>query len=104
MKPTVNTTSTSTGTRTSTSTSTITGTSNQDENPNPKMYVRLILFFYLDCALVPFFFLLLGRVLRAPQALASFLKWTRLLHANNKAWIFIKLHKNVSVLIWSAML
>lgn len=38
------------------------------------------------------------------QAVAGFFKWTRLLHTNNKVWIFIKLHKEVSVLIWSTIM
>lgn len=38
----------------------------------------------------------------SPQCVAGFFKWTRLLHTNNKVWIFIKLHKDVSLLIWSA--
>lgn len=38
------------------------------------------------------------------QAVAGFFKWTRLLHTNNKVWIFIKLHKDVSVLIWSLLM
>ncbi|CAM9685446.1 unnamed protein product, partial [Ectocarpus sp. 6 AP-2014] len=38
------------------------------------------------------------------KAVAGFFKWTRLLHTNNKVWIFIKLHKEVSVLIWSTII
>lgn len=38
------------------------------------------------------------------QAVAGFFKWTRLLHTNNKVWIFIKLHKEVSLLIWSTLM
>eukprot|EP00752_Nemacystus_decipiens_P010393 g9262.t1 len=38
------------------------------------------------------------------KAVAGFFKWTRLLHTNNKVWIFIKLHKDVSLLIWSAII
>ncbi|CAN0300224.1 unnamed protein product [Pylaiella littoralis] len=38
------------------------------------------------------------------KILAWFFKWTQLLHTNNMVWIFIKLHKDVSLLVWSAML
>ncbi|CAM9307715.1 unnamed protein product, partial [Ectocarpus sp. 13 AM-2016] len=38
------------------------------------------------------------------KVLATIFKKTRLLHTNNKVWIFTRLHKNVSVLTWSAML
>lgn len=38
------------------------------------------------------------------QIISSFFKWTLLLHTNNKIWIFIKLHKDVSMLIWSLLL
>eukprot|EP00903_Cladosiphon_okamuranus_P008455 g8124.t1 len=38
------------------------------------------------------------------KAVAGFFKWTRLLHTNNKVWMFIKLHKDVSVLIWSLII
>ncbi|CAM9507934.1 unnamed protein product, partial [Ectocarpus sp. 4 AP-2014] len=38
------------------------------------------------------------------KAVAGFFKWTRLLHTNNKVWIFIKLHKEVSLLIWSTII
>ncbi|CAM9337890.1 unnamed protein product [Scytosiphon promiscuus] len=38
------------------------------------------------------------------KCVAGFFKWTRLLHTNNKVWIFIKLHKDVSLLIWSTII
>lgn len=38
------------------------------------------------------------------QTVASFLKWTLILHTSNRAWIFIKLHKAISLMIWSVIL